>query len=283
VRIKTEHSLGGSGARLETIEARRTLRVAEIVRLFGHAAGGLPSEKLPARLPMLVSDNAILRQLKRLVRERADPAPLRAIAIDDWSWRKGFTYGTIVVDMVRQAVADVLDARSAKETAGWLARRIAKWFEADSLPDRRRLTLKPSSQLYFQDFLARRWAEGDKIGRRLFHDVRHRGYTPSRSQLERVLSEWRGMERPETSRWREPTREDRTIDPATGWQISPVVTTALCMKPTLMLTDPQVAKVAVLKETSPSFVVMRGLAMRFCDLASLYPSENGLKKSRRAS
>ena len=35
-------------------------------------------------------------------------------------------------------------------------RTIAKWVEADGLPHRRRLTLKPSSPLYFQDFLARR-------------------------------------------------------------------------------------------------------------------------------
>ena len=71
------------------------------------------------------------------------------------------------------------------------------------------------------------------------------------------------MERPETSGWREPTIESRAIDPATGWQISPVVAAALCMKPTRMLTHSQAAKVAVLKEASPSFVVMRGLAMRF--------------------
>jgi transposase len=103
--------------------ARRTVRVAEIVRLFGHAAGGLPSERLLARLAMPVSDNAILRQLKRHVRERADPLPLRAIAIDDWSWRKGSTYGTIVVDLERRTVADVLATRSAKETADWLERR----------------------------------------------------------------------------------------------------------------------------------------------------------------
>jgi len=36
-------------------------------------------------------------------------------------------------------------------------RTIAKWIEANALPHRRRLTLKPSSPLYFQDFLARRW------------------------------------------------------------------------------------------------------------------------------
>jgi hypothetical protein len=40
---------------------------------------------LLARLAMPISDNAILRQLKDHVRECADPAPLRAIGIDDWS------------------------------------------------------------------------------------------------------------------------------------------------------------------------------------------------------
>ena len=102
---------------------RRTVRVADIVRLFAHATGGLPSERLLARLSMPVSDSAILRQLKQHVRERGDPAPLRTVAIDDWSWRKGFTYGTIVVDLERRTVADVLESRSAKETADWLMRR----------------------------------------------------------------------------------------------------------------------------------------------------------------
>ena len=68
-------------------------------------------------------------------------------------------------------------------------RTIAKWVEANALRHRRRLTPKSSSPLYFQDFLARRWAEGDKVDRRLFHDIRHRGYTGSRSDLERLLSE----------------------------------------------------------------------------------------------
>ena len=67
-------------------------------------------------------------------------------------------------------------------------RTIAKWVETDALPHRRRLTLKPSSPLYFQDFLFRRWADGGKVGRRLFHDIRHRGYNvklPTPSQPSR--------------------------------------------------------------------------------------------------
>lgn len=45
--------------------ARRTKRVAELVRFFGHSAGGLPGERLMKRLGMPVSDDTILRQLKR--------------------------------------------------------------------------------------------------------------------------------------------------------------------------------------------------------------------------
>jgi hypothetical protein len=65
--------------------ARKTRRVEELVRLFGHTAGGRTGERLLTRLAIPVSDSAILRQLKRHVRERREIEPLRAIAIDDWS------------------------------------------------------------------------------------------------------------------------------------------------------------------------------------------------------
>jgi len=40
--------------------------------------------------------------------------------IDDWSWRKGCTYGTIVVDLERREVVDVLADRTTTGTAEWL-------------------------------------------------------------------------------------------------------------------------------------------------------------------
>ncbi len=41
------------------------------------------------RLGMPVSDDTILRQLKRQVAARSAPATVRVAGIDDWSWRKG--------------------------------------------------------------------------------------------------------------------------------------------------------------------------------------------------
>ena len=77
--------------------ARRTARVAGIVRLFGHAAGGRPSERLLARLGMPVGHTTILRHVKRGA--RGGLATLRVAGIDDWAWKKGATYGTMIVDL----------------------------------------------------------------------------------------------------------------------------------------------------------------------------------------
>jgi transposase len=40
--------------------------------------------------------------------------------IDDWSWQQGRSYGTIIVDLERRQVVDVLQRRSAENTARWL-------------------------------------------------------------------------------------------------------------------------------------------------------------------
>jgi transposase len=100
--------------------ARRTDRVAELARLVTHTAGGRPARRLMARLGMPQSKDTLLRALKRGVRNKADVAPVRVVGIDDWSWRKGTSYGTIMVDVERREVLDILQDRSAESTSNWL-------------------------------------------------------------------------------------------------------------------------------------------------------------------
>ena len=55
----------------------------------------------------------------------------------------------------------------------------------------------------------------------------------------------------------------RTTDPATGRLISPIVGTALCVKPRGLLSDHQTAKIDAPKSCWPDLAAMRQLAMRF--------------------
>jgi transposase len=108
--------------RLATPFARRTARLAGIVKLFGHTAGGRPSERLMARLGMAVSDTTILRSVKESVGAQPDGAVIRVAGIDEWAWRKGTNFGTVIVDLERRQVVELLADRSAATTADWLKR-----------------------------------------------------------------------------------------------------------------------------------------------------------------
>ena len=72
------------------------------------------------RLGMPVSDDTILRHLKRQVARLRAKTTVRVAGIDDWSWRKGRTYGTIIFDLERREVVDVLQDRTTAGTAEWL-------------------------------------------------------------------------------------------------------------------------------------------------------------------
>ena len=102
--------------------ARRIARLAGIVRLLGHSAGGRPSERLMRRLSMSVSDTPTWTILKNYAGARSGngaAAAVRVAGVDDWAWRKGHNYGTIIVDLERREVVEVLADRSAATTANW--------------------------------------------------------------------------------------------------------------------------------------------------------------------
>ena len=98
--------------------ARRTDRVAEPARLVTHMAGGRPARRLMTRIGAPQCKDTLLRALNRSVRQRACAPPVRVVGVDDWSWRKGAPYGTILRnDPGRpegREVLDILQDRSAE-------------------------------------------------------------------------------------------------------------------------------------------------------------------------
>jgi transposase len=50
----------------------------------------------------------------------ASSGPVRVLGLDDWAWKKGQTYGTILVDLEKHQVIELLPDRSPKTVERWL-------------------------------------------------------------------------------------------------------------------------------------------------------------------
>lgn len=98
--------------------ARRTMRLAEAQRQIGLALGGEPGSRLAARLAMPTSGDTVLRLIRANVEDR--PGTPRVIGIDEWAWRRGLTYGTILCDLEQGRIIDLLPDRKAATVAAWL-------------------------------------------------------------------------------------------------------------------------------------------------------------------
>ncbi|MGO4339383.1 ISL3 family transposase [Labrys sp. KB_33_2] len=99
--------------------ARRTGRLDLIVHHLGLALGGRPAADFARRLQVPVSNDTMLRVVRRKGSPRMVPPTI--IGIDDWAWRRNQRYGTLICDLERRKTIALLPDREPATAQAWLA------------------------------------------------------------------------------------------------------------------------------------------------------------------
>ncbi len=98
--------------------ARTTIRHCQQITSIGLATCGKGGTRLAARLGIHTTRQTILRRIMALPESSAES--ILFLGIDDFSFRRGLRFGTLLVNLESRRVVDLLADREAETSAAWM-------------------------------------------------------------------------------------------------------------------------------------------------------------------
>jgi transposase len=98
--------------------ARMTERLRALVTRVAYTLGGRAGARLAQHIGVPLSGRTLIRRL--LERAKQPPVSPEVIGLDEWAYRRGRHFGTLIVDLERRTLCALLPDRNAASTAKWL-------------------------------------------------------------------------------------------------------------------------------------------------------------------
>ena len=98
--------------------ARRTSRHRRLLQSLALVCGGEAGSRLARRIGLTASGDTLLRVIREC--PSSSSVTPRVLGVDDWAICRGQQYGTILCDLERHCVVDLLPDRSTESFAAWL-------------------------------------------------------------------------------------------------------------------------------------------------------------------
>jgi transposase len=102
--------------------AKMTIRYCEQLTSIGLATSGKAGTRLAARLGIKTTRQSVLRHVMALP---DDPAgSILYLGIDDFAFKRGYCFGTILVNLENRRVVDLLPNRETETAAAWMKSQV---------------------------------------------------------------------------------------------------------------------------------------------------------------